>query len=146
VVLRQIKDDLGARFKKDILQPRSKLMLKYFSALGAVGLALGVTIASPQVATAAAACTVPATQNPIAVSGIVVQVGKEPGLFQHMVVQDDKTNCRVLVLVETNDKPCAYLGRASITIPVAAATAADKGTYGKIDLMDKGQNEMFDCK
>lgn len=122
-------------------------MLKHFSALAAVGLAIGVTIASPQHAVAAAAaCKAPATKNPISVSGVVVQVGKEPGLFQHMVVQDEKTNCRVLVLVETNDKPCAYLSRASITIPVAAPTAADKATYGKIELMDKGQNEMFDCK
>ena len=122
-------------------------MFNRFALMASVSLSLGLTITLPQQASAApAACSITGAQKALAVSGVVVQVGKEPGLFQHMIVQDDKTNCKVVVLVETNDKPCAYLSRAAITMPTAPATPAEKKAFGMIDLMDKGENEMFACK
>ena len=119
-----------------------KYLLIPVLALGTVGLMMG----APERVQAAAACAATPQPKPMAVAGTVVQVGKEPLTFQHMVVLDEKTNCRVVVLVENNDKPCQYLAHASITIPVVPATAADRGTYGKVDYMDKGGEEMFTCK
>ena len=107
-------------------------MLKYFLfpvlILGTVGLMVG----APEQVRAATACAAIPQQKTMAVAGTVVQVGKEPLTFQHMVILDEKTNCRVVVLVENNDKPCAYQAHASITIPVAKATAAERSTFGKI--------------
>ena len=107
---------------------------------------LGLMAVPTRQAVAAAACAATPSQKSMEVAGTVIQVGKEPQNFQHMVIQDDKTNCRVVVLVETNDKPCPYLSHASITIPVALATTAERATFGKVDYMDKGGNEMFACK
>ncbi len=121
-------------------------MTKYHFPVAAILSLIGATLAVPQPALAAGACAAATPQKAMAVAGTVIQVGKEPLTFQHMVVLDEKTNCRVVVLVENNDKPCAYLAHASITIPVAPATSAERASFGKIDYMDKGGNEMFSCK
>jgi hypothetical protein len=121
-------------------------MLKFLLFAAITLSTVGLMVGAPEQALAAAACGALPQQKTMAVAGTVIQVGKEPLTFQHMVVLDDKTNCRVVVLVENNDKPCAYQAHATITIPVAQATTADRNTFGKIDYMDKGQNEMFTCK
>ena len=120
--------------------------MKYLLSAGIVAMGLGLTVfPTQQVAAAGAACAAGPNQRSMQVVGTVIQVGKEPQNFQHMVIQDDKTNCRVVVLVENNDKPCSYLAHASITIPVARATSTERATFGNVDYMDKGGNEMFAC-